>query len=276
MPEQGAAPSFEPGSKAIGTLDGVGLEPQPVRSERQMGQHRVVPVRVHRVALFENGESRARLVVLLVLDPLDARPSCTTTPHPVRFRVEPPASMDRVHVLIRIALLAALGAVGCSSVYWLLYVALPAIAALLISQKGSERYLADDGHGIARALRWLAGAYAYVWLLTDTFPTSESGMPVDLEIEAGGSPTTASAVLRLLSSLPALLLLAVLSLAAAFLWPIGALLILVHRRIPAAIADFFALKVRYQFRLVAYHLSLVDEYPSLEVRVTTLPHSDAV
>lgn len=39
--------------------------------------------------------------------------------------------------------------------------------------------------------------------------------------------------------------------------------ILVRKRLPAAIADFLALTLRFQFRLVAYHLSLVDQYPSL-------------
>jgi hypothetical protein len=34
--------------------------------------------------------------------------------------------------------------------------------------------------------------------------------------------------------------------------------------IPAAIASFLELTLRYQFRLVAYHLSLVNCYPSFE------------
>jgi hypothetical protein len=184
--------------------------------------------------------------------------------------------MEPVHVLIRIALLVALGAVGCSSVYWLLYLALPAIAALLIAKKGSERYLAEEGPAIVRVLRWLAAAYAYLWLLTDAVPTSEAGGPVELEITTGGSPKTGSALLRLISSLPALLLLAVLSLAAALLWPIGAVVILAYRRTPTAVADFLTLKLRYQFRLVAYHLSIVDAYPSLEVPVTNVAHPGAV
>jgi len=186
--------------------------------------------------------------------------------------------MQRIQVLIRLVLLLALGAIGCSSLYWFLYLALPAIAALLISQKGVERYFAEDAPGIARVLRWLAAAYAYLWLLTDAFPTSEAGAPVELEVETGGTPTVTSALLRLLYSVPAVLLLAVLSLAAAFLWLVGAVAILVRQRIPAAIADFLALTLCYQFRLIAYHLSLVERYPSFdEVCVAQeLPRSDAV
>lgn len=184
--------------------------------------------------------------------------------HPVQFRVQPAIRMERTQVLIRLALLLALGAVGCSSVYWFLYLTFPALAALLISDRGGERYLAEDAPRMVRILGWIAGAYAYLWLLTDTFPTREAIGPVELKVDVNGSPTTSSALLRLLVSLPALLLLVVLSIAAAFLWLIGALVILVRQRIPAAIADFLALTLRYQFRLVAYHLSLVSNYPSFE------------
>jgi hypothetical protein len=182
--------------------------------------------------------------------------------------------MERVHVVIRLALLAALGTLGCSSLYWMLYLALPAVAALLISAKGAERYHAEDAPGIVRVLRWVAGAYAYLWLLTDTPPSTEPGGASDLQVGPEGAPTTGAALLRLIFSLPALVVLGVLSLAAGVLWLIGALWILVSRRMPHALASFFALMLRYQFRLVAYHLSLVDRYPSFEESpVVQLPHS---
>jgi len=184
--------------------------------------------------------------------------------HPVQFCVQSANRMERTHVLIRLALLLALGAVGCSSIYWFLYLALPALAALLISYKGGERYLAEDAPKIVRILGWIASAYGYLWLLTDTFPTGEAKAPVELKVDVSGSPATSSALLRLLVNLPALLLLVVLSIAAGFLWLIGALVILVRQRVPAAIANFLALTLRYQFRLVAYHLSLVSDYPSFE------------
>src|SRR5579864_6227360 len=141
------------------------------------------------------------------------------TAHPVDFHVEHPARMQRVHVVIRIALLIVLGAVGCSSLYWLLYLSVPAFAALLISQNGSARYFAEDAPKIVRGVRWIAGAYAYLWLLTDAAPTSESGSPVELRVEVGGAPTPGSAMLRLLYAVPAVLILAVLSMAAAVFWP---------------------------------------------------------
>jgi hypothetical protein len=182
--------------------------------------------------------------------------------HPVQLEIEHPKNTARIHVVTRIVLLAAFAALGCSGIYWFLYLALPALAAMGVLRKGGERYLAEDAPRIARVLRWFASAYGYLWLLTDFLPTAD-GSPVDLRVEAGGHPTAGSALLRLLYSLPALVVLALLSLAAGILWIVGAVLILVRERIPGAIVDFLSLTLQFQFQLVAYHLSLVDAYPSL-------------
>ena len=186
------------------------------------------------------------------------------TTHPVHFFVEPAGQMQRVHVVIRFVLLIALGTIGISSLYWFLYLALPALAALLISQHGAARYLEEYAPRTVRVLRWLAAAYAYLWLLTDQLPGSETERSVELQVEAGGAPTTGSALLRILYSIPAAIFLAVLSFIGVLLWIVGAVWVLFAQRVPAAIADYLAMTLRYQFRLVAYHLSLVDRYPSLE------------
>jgi hypothetical protein len=183
--------------------------------------------------------------------------------HPVRLVVEPSAERERIHVLIRLLLLTALGMVGCSSLYSLLYLVVPAVAALLIGQEGGATYLERSAPPIVRALRWLAAAYAYLWLLTDAAPTTGTASAVQLEVEPGGTPTPTSALLRLLFSLPALLLLALLSTVAAILWVLGAIAILWRRRLPGWLAEIIALTLQVQFRLVAYHLSLVERYPSL-------------
>jgi hypothetical protein len=184
--------------------------------------------------------------------------------HPVRIRLERPAHLERIHVVIRLALLIAIGLVGLSSVYWVLYLALPAVAAIFVLRDGGAAYLAEEGPRVVRVLRWLTGAYAYLWLLTDVLPSASSGGPVDLEVELGGRPTGSSVLLRLCYSLPALLLAVVLSIAGGLLWLVGAGFVLVRERMPGPISDFLALALRYQARLIAYHLSLVDRYPSLE------------
>ena len=192
--------------------------------------------------------------------------------HPVQLQVEHPGETERIHVVTRLAFLLAFAALGCSGVYWALYLALPAAVTVVLIRKGGERYLAEDAPRIVRVLRWLASAYAYLWLLTDVLPTAE-GSRVDLKIEVSGKPTASSALLRLLFSLPALVMLAILSAAAGIVWLVGAVLILVRKRLPGAIADLLALTLRFQFQLVAYHLSLVDRYPSL--RADRVAHATA-
>jgi hypothetical protein len=194
---------------------------------------------------------------------------------PVQLRVEP-SPMSRAQVVVRIVLLLMLAALGCSSLYWLLYLALPAIAAALISRDGSDGYLAKDGPRAVHILRLAAAIYAYLWLLTDDVPSADGDGAVELTVDVGGRPTTSSALQRLLTSLPALLLLALLSVVAVVLWVLGALTILATGRLPTSIAEFITMKLAYQFWLIAYHLSLVDAYPSLaDVRARHEPRPDA-
>jgi hypothetical protein len=183
--------------------------------------------------------------------------------HPVQLHVESAPHTERIHVVIRVLLLVAIGTLGLSWLYGFLYLVLPALVALRILNGGSERYLAQDGPRVVRVLRWLASACAYFGLLTDVLPTA-NGSPVELALTSRGTPTPTSALLRLVTSLPAVVVLALLSVAAGFVWAVAAVLTLIRRRMPGALADFLALVLRYQFRLVAYHLSLVDRYPSFE------------
>ena len=193
--------------------------------------------------------------------------------HPVQLRVERTTHFARVHIVIRLALLLAVGVIGCASLYWMLYLALPALVAMVVMQKGGDHYIAEDAPRVVRVLRWLAGAYAYLWLLTDVLPTTSGAGAVEVEIEASGKPTAASSLSRLLSTLPALLLALVLSMAASLLWVIGAIAVLVNERMPAAIADFLEMALRFQTRLTAYHLSLVEQYPSLRAPTAAAAHA---
>ncbi len=191
------------------------------------------------------------------------------TTNPVRFHAGPLTDRDPVHVALRLVLLLALALIGCSSAYWFLYVALPGTAAWLIAQHGARQFLGRDSRRIVAILRFIAAAYAYLWLLTDTLPGTDGEEAIELEVDPQGAPTTGSALLRLLYSVPALLLLALLSVVGAVLWVIGAAGILAWRRLPDWIGDYMALTLRYQFRLLAYHLSIVDRYPTVHEESAT-------
>jgi hypothetical protein len=183
--------------------------------------------------------------------------------HPIQLEVASATSLKRIHLVVRLVLLSALGAIGCSSLYWFLYLGLPALAAVRILQNGGTRYVSEDGAVISRVLGWLAAGYAYLWLLTDAFPNSDMPGPVTLRIRAQGEPTAGSALGRLVTSVPALVLLVLLSFLASAVWILCALSILLRETASVALREFLRLTLSYQFRLIAYHLSLVDRYPSL-------------
>jgi Domain of unknown function (DUF4389) len=199
----------------------------------------------------------------------------TRMTRPLTLSVARPPQMARIHVFIRLALLVALGIVGCSSLYWLFYLGAPAVVALLVAQGDGTRYLSKEAPSVTRALRWLAGAYAYLWLLTDTPPSAKLDGTTHFELTPDCAPTAGSALLRIIYSLPALLLLAILSMVASVLWLVGAILILVRGQVPEGIRIFIEVTLRYQFWLVAYHLSLTTVYPSL-ARESASPASPSV
>src|SRR5262249_54288876 len=101
---------------------------------------------------------------------------------------------------------------------------------------------------------------AYMLLLVDRFPAGEP-TGVQIQIRPDARPTTGSALLRLITSIPSGFVLAILGCVSSVLFVIGAVMVLIERRIPSSILGFQRGVLRWQARLLAYHASLVDEYP---------------
>src|SRR4051812_7029992 len=106
--------------------------------------------------------------------------------YPVQFDAVRPLHFDRVQIAVRVLLFVILGFVGASLgwLFVLLYLGLPALAASFVSTRGAERYLAEIGPRVMRALRWVLAVYAYLSLVTDRLPI-DTDAGVVLEIEAG-------------------------------------------------------------------------------------------
>lgn len=183
-------------------------------------------------------------------------------PYPVQLDVASPPRYDRVQLALRLVLSLALGWLGVTAgwLWCLLFLALPVIAAVVISTRGSGPYVADFGPQLWRALSWLIAFSAYMLLLTDRFPTRESG-EVRAVVQIEGQPTIGSALFRLILSIPSALVLAVLGFVSWILVIAGAVMILIEYQVPAGILGFQRGVLRWQARLLAYHASLVDAYP---------------
>jgi len=177
---------------------------------------------------------------------------------PVTLDVERPQRFDRVQVVLRVALLIVVGWIGHP--VGLLWLGFPVVAAVLVSQKGGQRYLDENGPAVTRVLNWFLDVVGYLALLTDELP-GQGRHPVRLQVDRSGSPTVGSALLRFLYAIPSLIVLAVLTFVSGIVWVIAAILVLIHEDYPDGFWRFQLGVVRWEARLLAYLASLVDRYP---------------
>ena len=180
--------------------------------------------------------------------------------YPVAFDVEPPQEFDKAQIALRIVLIIVLGWL-VDSVLGAAFLLLPVVAAILISQKGAEQYLAEAESGPTRWLRYILGFYSYMALATDKIPTQAPEEVVDLRVQPGGSPTVGSALLRLILVIPHALVLGLLGIVFFVAWIVAAISILVNGVYPDWASDFIRGYLRWNARVLAYMASLVDEYP---------------
>jgi hypothetical protein len=181
--------------------------------------------------------------------------------YPVVFDLERPARMARAHVFLRILVLVLVSFVtGSGGGLGLVYLGFPVAAAILVAQKGGERYLADDGPRVTRWVSFVVGFLAYISLLTDELPGGTS-RPVRLEIARSGSPTVGSALLRILTGIPSALVIVLIGFVGWIVWLIAAVSILVSESYPEPLWNFQRGVVRWQARLLGYLVSLVEPYP---------------
>jgi hypothetical protein len=181
--------------------------------------------------------------------------------HPVQLEVVSPTRFDRIQLLLRILFATALAWFGITAgwLIWLLYVMLPVIASVALSTDRA-RYHADFAPRLWRVLEWLLQLSAFMMLLTDRFPTGADDN-VRIAIRYTGKPAVGSAIARLLTSIPSGIVLAALWCVSAVVWPVAAIMVVVAARVPASLLAFQRGVLRWQARLVAYHASLVDDYP---------------
>jgi hypothetical protein len=184
-----------------------------------------------------------------------------TRPYPVDLDVVPPARFERVQLALRLTVGIVLGFVGVSGGWLscLLYLALPVFAAIAISNRGAPAYLGDTGAAVWRALTWVLQFWAYMMLLSDRFPVGDRACTV--ELRPTGAPTPGTALLRLITSIPAAFVQCILAAIGCVLAMIGWITILVAESVPAWILRYQHGVLRGAARLLGYHASLVEEYP---------------
>jgi Domain of unknown function (DUF4389) len=183
--------------------------------------------------------------------------------YPVVFDTVRPERFDRPQVFLRLVVLFVFSAVG--SVGSLLYFGFPVLAGIMISGKGGQRFMEEDSPRVAGWLHWIVAVAAYVFFLSDRFPTERPETAARLEIAPSGIPTVGTAVLRIITSIPSVLVLLLLCIVSVVVWVVAAIWVLVRRTYPEVLYGYQRAVVRWGARLLAYHASIVDRYPPFAI-----------
>jgi hypothetical protein len=180
--------------------------------------------------------------------------------YPVTFDVQKPTKeFDRGETALRVLLILVLYWL-LSSVIGLAWWVLPIFAAILISQKGAERYLRESD-GPQTWIRIIMGFWTYAALLSDKLPLENPAEAVDFRVQPTGSPSVGQALLRIILAIPHGFVLGILGFVAAFVWFFAVISILMNGTYPDWAYDYFRGYLRWYARVLAYLASLVDEYP---------------
>lgn len=191
------------------------------------------------------------------------------------FDIDHQETYDRTQVVIRLLIVLVLsilaGALGWVS--GALYLGIPVLAAILISQKGAKQYHAESEQNMTLWLRYIVAFYAYLGLLTDKLPNEDPRQTLRFDVAPAGEPTAGGVLVRIITAIPHAIVLALLGIVAAVLIVIAAIMILVNESYPEGIFNFLRGYLRWQVRVYAYLAGLVQDYPPFAL--DTGPESSA-
>jgi hypothetical protein len=167
---------------------------------------------------------------------------------------------DRTQVVIRLLIIIVLAVITVASwIHGLVYLGIPIVAAILISQKGAQKYLEESEQNITLWLRYIISFYSYMGLLTDKLPNQPGA--VRFEVTPQGEPSAGNVLLRIILAIPSAIVLGLLGIVAAVLGLIAAIMILIQESYPEGIFNFLRGCMRWESRLLAYLAGLVQDYP---------------
>ena len=197
------------------------------------------------------------------------------TSYPVRFEAEYPERLDRLSSAFRIILYIPVA----------IFLALVGGQALSYSDFGDATSISlTGGGGVVLAIwatvivrqyvpHWLfdfqvalmrfeVRAIGYLALLTDRFPAFEGEYPINFEVRYPDKLNRWKvAIWKIITSIPHIIILFFLSLAAFVVIVIAWFAILFTGRYPRGLHTFVAGVLRWSLRVQAYIYSLTDDYP---------------
>ena len=190
------------------------------------------------------------------------------------FDIEAPAAaLDKAQVGLRIVIVIVIGWLAnwiVGAAYWVL----PILAAIMISQKGADQYLAEAEKGPVRWIRYLMAFFSYISLASDKLAFDDPDS-VNFKVTTSGKPTVGSALLRIILAIPHALVLGILGFVFFIVWIIAAISILANGTYPDWAFNFIRGYLKWNARVLAYMASLVDEYPPFSFEDGSAPVATA-
>lgn len=178
----------------------------------------------------------------------------------VAFDIQHQERYDRIQMLIRILVLIIVSAV-LNFLGWVLYLGIPVYAAILVSQQGAQRYLAEHEQNMTRWLRLLMALWAYLLIMTDRLPNEEPKETLRYDVAPRGEPSAGAVLLRIILAIPHWFVLALLSIVVGVLWIVAAIMVLIQEKYPEGIFTFQRGYMRWVARVYAYMAGLIQDYP---------------
>lgn len=208
---------------------------------------------------------------------MEVRATWGSKNYPVTLEVRACSRFERAQLAVRLLVWLVLGMLGreTGGLFLLLYLLLPVTAAVLITHRSGAAYLKQDAKWLCAVLEWLAALMAYMLFITDRFPLEPERRSVRLRVHPEGAPSTSSALMRLVMSVPHLLFLWILGVVAFVFWLVSAACILFNERQPQALQNYQIGLLAWSARAFVYHASLVETYPPFSLDSPTANRTQA-
>ena len=198
------------------------------------------------------------------------------------FNIQRQEKYQRPQVAIRVLILIVLSIIGALGwVSGLLWLGIPVVAAILISQKGAATYFAESEQNMTKWLRYVTAFYAYIGMLTDKLPNEDPKQTLQFDVTPSGDPTVGGVLLRIILAIPHGIVLALLGIVAFVLLVIAAIMILIQESYPEGIFTFLRGYLRWEMRVYTYLAGFSQDYPPFaldtgdESIAPALPSGDA-
>ncbi len=105
---------------------------------------------------------------------------------------------------------------------------------MLVKEKGPDRFFAEDRERMTVLVGWIVGIYSYFAYLTDHLTLdARAESEIRFSVAPSGTPTPRSALLRIVTSVPNVIVFGLFGLLALVVWVMAGLFIVVTGQLPA-------------------------------------------